>query len=117
MQGREAPPRCSGTYTHPTVLFLLFVPRFGLIFYELHRRSVAFAKEKKHHDLLSSPLQSMPLTTPLSTNPTLKVILTTGAIDLNARREFRKLMVSDIMMKSFLFGELTLCVRKVLNAR
>ena len=49
-------------------------------------------------------------------NPSVKVILATGAIDLKAKTEFLKMGVSEIVMKPFLLGELMAAVRKALDA-
>ncbi len=48
-------------------------------------------------------------------NPSVKVILATGAIDLKAKTEFLKMGVSEIVMKPFLLDELMAAVRKVLD--
>jgi signal transduction histidine kinase/CheY-like chemotaxis protein len=53
----------------------------------------------------------------LTSNPSIKTLLATGAIDLKARTELLKLGIRDIIMKPFLFDELMLAVRKVLDAR
>lgn len=49
-------------------------------------------------------------------NPSLKVILATGAIDLKAKTEFLKMGVSEIIMKPFLLDELMAAVRKTLDS-
>lgn len=48
-------------------------------------------------------------------NPSVKVILATGAIDLKAKTEFLKMGVSEIVMKPFLLDELMAAVRKALD--
>ena len=61
MKGRESSSRRSGRFMYPAALLLFFVAAFGLLFYELYQGSIAFEKEKNHHDLdlLSSSLQSI----------------------------------------------------------
>lgn len=53
----------------------------------------------------------------LASNQSLRTILATGAIDLKAKTELLRLGIRDIIMKPFLFDELMLVVRKVLDAR
>lgn len=48
-------------------------------------------------------------------NPSVKVILATGAIDLKAKTEFLKMGVREIIMKPFLLDELMAAVRKALD--
>ena len=51
----------------------------------------------------------------LASDSSLKTILATGAIDLKAKSELLKLGIRDIIMKPFLFDELLLAIRKVLD--
>jgi PAS domain S-box-containing protein len=50
-------------------------------------------------------------------NPSVKMILATGAIDLKAKTEFLEMGVSEIIMKPFLLDELMGAVRKVLDTQ
>jgi len=53
----------------------------------------------------------------LAKKPQLKTILATGAIDLKAKADFLGLGIRDILMKPFLFDDLILAVRSVLDGQ
>jgi len=86
----------------------------GLDVFKAHRSEIALVVS----DLLMPNVNGEEfLKKILADNPRLKTILATGVIDLKAKAEFLELGIREILMKPFMFDDLILAVRSVLDGQ